>query len=101
MSRTYRKYPVPMIHWKRDLIRLRTLSDYYKFWDENEITNFRMDYERFDNYNFLSRDSKPCFKPDKKFKKIMRKKRKAKNKHEFRNGKEITNHRKEDVWDWN
>ena len=58
----------------------------------------RKDYYSDEKVN----DQKPWYKPDSKFKKILKKSRKAKERQALRQDKEIIpEFPKTDVWDWN
>ena len=95
MSRTYRQYPVIRHHWKGDFY-----NDFQELWDHPDY-NWKTGAERIEKFDVKSKDSKVWFKPNKTFKKMMSKKRKAEIKDAMRKGKEIPRHKKEDQWNWN
>lgn len=60
----------------------------------------RAGWDFFDSWKTAS-DTKKWYKPTKKFKKVLKNKRKAKEKQALRTGDEIPRFKKEDEWAWN
>jgi len=48
-----------------------------------------------------SKRNKPFWKPNKIFKRIMKQRRRSKDKQALRNEQEPERHKKTDIWDWN
>lgn len=97
MSRTYRKFPIAVVHWKRAFYINKRYQDYEK---DLEGYEFPMGANWFEDYSFKSNDKKPWFKPNSVYKKLERRKDKAEIKDALRKGKEIPIHKKRDIYDY-
>ena len=95
MSRTYRKYPVIKYHWKK-----KFYDSYKDLCKEAKNYEWGMGSTLFEDFDVKSKDSKPWFKPNKDFKTVMKKIRRAKERSALINGKDIPKFNKENVWNW-
>lgn len=94
MGKTYRKYPITKYIYKGHI-----------FDEYDDLKDLPYEIKRGVNFKEVfgekSRDSKPWFKPDKTFKKISKKKRKAEQRSAFiKNPENIPEHKKTDGWDY-
>ena len=92
MSRTYRKYPVFKFYAEG------------RYWTDEEWLSLPSDYTKGWGYAWVwekQRDKKPYCKPNKKWKRLNRRKEKAQVKDAMRNNRQIPTFRKHDEWDWN
>ncbi len=107
MSRTNRQFPTTYFIWRGQKIetsdvdwKTRTVKGSNSLFEE--IYSGWSCHQKFiEDYNAKSPDSKPYYKPNKKFKKPRRQQERSRAKQAIREDKEPERVRRSDIWDWN